>query len=121
MKNKENVSCVVDEVAAIAERAFAEGLASSIMAGFPVAGIIAIFKGIKGLKLANKARDLANEHGIFAGGKNIAARVLAISGIASGAYATLVYLFFALMYVAWIAIYLLCILGILFVGFLTGI
>ena len=54
MENKENVSCVADEVAAIAERAFAEGLASSIMAGFPVAGIIAIFKGIKGLKLATR-------------------------------------------------------------------
>ena len=119
MENKENVSCVADAVAAIAERAFAEGLASSIMAGFPVASIIAIFKGIKGLKLANKARDLANEHGIFAGGKNIAARVLAISGIASGAYATLVYLFFALMYVAWIAIYLFVVLMIILAGMAT--
>ncbi|MBR5601444.1 MAG: hypothetical protein IKW24_02335, partial [Clostridia bacterium] len=79
------------------------------------------FQGHQGLEAGNKARDLANEHGIFADGKNIAARVLAISGIASGAYATMIYLMFALIHVAWIAIYLLCILGILFVGFLTGI
>ena len=119
MENKDNVQDVAARVAELAEQAFSNGLASTIMAGFPVAGIIAIFKGIKSLKLANAARKLAAEHGLQAGAKNIVARALAIHGIAGAAYATMIYLMFALMYVAWIAIYLLCILGILFVGFLT--
>ena len=72
------------------------------------------------LKLANSAGKLAAEHGLQAGAKNIVARALAINGIVSGAYCTLIYLTFALIYVAYFAIYLLVILGILFIGFLTG-
>lgn len=121
MENKENVQDVASRVAGLAEQAFSTALASTIMAGFPVASIIAIFKGVKGLKLANAARDLAQENGLKTGAKNIVARALAINGIARGAYATMIYLMFALIQVAWIAIYLLCILGILFAGFLAGI
>ena len=120
MENKGIVQDVSSRVSVLVEQAFSKSLASTIMAGFPVASIIAIFTGIKGLKLANAAGKLAAEHGLQAGAKNIVARALAINGIASGAYCTLIYLTFALIYVAYFAIYLLVILGILFIGFLTG-
>lgn len=114
MENRENVQNAAEQVAKMADQAFSTALASAIMAGFPVASIIAIFKGVKGLKLANAARDLAEENGMFAGGKNIAARVLAINGIASGAYATLIYAIFAAFYVVWIAAaFLVIVLGVL--------
>lgn len=116
MENKENVSYVATEVAALVEQAFSKSLASTIMAGFPVASIIAIFTGIKGLKLANAARDLANEYGLKAGGKNIAARALAINGIASGAYATLIYLMMALWCLMYGFMIFLMILGVLITG-----
>lgn len=73
------------------ESAFSKSLAATIMAWFPICSIIAIFFGSAGLKLADRANEMASYYGCSAGGKNIAAKVLGRIGQISGIAMTVFY------------------------------
>lgn len=60
----------------LTENAFSNGLASVIMAEFPVASIFAIFKGHKAQKLAREAEELGARYGIGGGGKATAGKIM---------------------------------------------
>lgn len=72
------------EVEARIDAAFGKSLAATIMAGFPVASIIAIFFGNTGLNMVDEAKRLAAQRGAKPGGKNIAATVLGKIGKIAG-------------------------------------
>lgn len=82
----------------LVESAFSTGLAATIMAQFPVASIIAIFKGRQAGKLVADAENLAAQYGTKAGGKKIAAKVLSKVGFISGIYYTALWAWFATFY-----------------------
>lgn len=103
----------VPQLKELTEKAFSNGLAAVIMAEFPVASIFAIFKGHKAQKLAREAEDLAQSYGRFAGGKNVAAKVMGIVGKISGIVNTALYAFLTL-YIACYSV----IMALLFMGFL---
>lgn len=110
MQNDYEKDLAAHEVATLVEKGFGKALAAAIMSGFPITSIIAIFMGSHALKAVNRARALARQQGISAGGKCIAARALSIYGIAWGAYMTLIYAMIA----SWIVLYVV-VLGIYFV------
>ena len=64
------------EVDALVDSAFGKTLAATIMCGFPIASIIAIFMGSTGLGLVEQAKALAAQRGVKPSGKNVAANVL---------------------------------------------
>ena len=72
------------EVKELADSAFGKCLASTIISGLPVSSIIAIILGASGLKAANKATEIAVANKMFAGGKNIAAKILGKIGLITG-------------------------------------
>ncbi len=82
----------------LVESAFSTGLAATIMAQFPVASIIAIFKGRQAGKLVTDAENLAAQYGTKAGGKKIAAKVLSKVGFISGIYYTALWAWLATFY-----------------------
>lgn len=80
----------------LAGNAFGKGLAAVIMADFPVASIIAIFTGLKGLRYAKNASALAESQGVQVGGKGIAGRILSTIGLIMGCAMTAFWAFYAL-------------------------
>ena len=76
------------EVDEVVSGAFSKGLASVIMAWFPVASILAIVFGIISKRRVNQADALSAKYGISAGGRNIAAKVMSIIGIIAGSVMT---------------------------------
>lgn len=67
-----------------ADAAFSKALAAAIMCEFPIASIIAIIFGSKGLHFAEAAKRLAAEQGIEPGGKVTAAVILGKIGKIAG-------------------------------------
>ena len=72
------------KVQELVDGAFGKGLASTIMAWFPITSIIAIFLAAASKKASKEALRLATALGIEAGGKNIAAKILNTVGLISG-------------------------------------
>ncbi len=95
------VPSVDQMVAEMSNSAFNKALASAIMSNFPIASIIAIVQGNQALNQVKRIKELAEPYGIFAGGKYIAARVLALVGKFSGIAMTI----FWALYLFWIIIY----------------
>ena len=97
------VPSVDQMVAEMSKQAFNKALASAIMSNFPIASIIAIVQGNQALNQVKRIKELAEPYGIFAGGKYIAARVLALIGKFSGIAMTIfwaLYLFLIIIYAA---------------------
>ena len=97
------VPSVDQMVAEMSNSAFNKALASAIMSNFPIASIIAIVQGNQALNQLKRIKELAEPYGIFAGGKYIAARVLALVGKFSGIAMTIfwaLYLFWIILYAA---------------------
>lgn len=69
--------------------AFTKSLASVIMCEFPVASIIAIVMGSKGLEFVEAAKTLAAQRGVKPSGKNIAANILGKIGKIAGIVMTI--------------------------------
>lgn len=86
-----NVSPTKAALDAMVNEAFSKGLTAAICAWFPVASIIAIAKGSKGLKKLAEAKNLAEQSGVSLSGKNIAARVLGMVGKIGGIVMTAFY------------------------------
>ena len=86
------------QLASYADAAFPKCLASVIMAEFPVASIIAIIMGAKGLGIVDQAYQLAIRNGVSAGGKNIASKVLGKIGKILGIVMTIFWAFFFFIY-----------------------
>lgn len=84
---KKNIQKEIDR---LADAAFGKCLASCIMAWFPIASIIAIVQGSRGLKLERRCDELCDEYGCFSG-KRIAARICGIIGKAGGITMTVAY------------------------------
>lgn len=74
--------------------AFGKGLASAILAGFPIASIIAIIMGSKAKKQVQEADRLAAQHGTKAPGKRTAAKILGNVGFGLGIGLTVFYTIF---------------------------
>ena len=72
------------KVQELVDSAFGKGLASTIMAWFPIASIIAIFIAAASKRASKEAVRLATALGIEVGGKNIAAKILNTIGLISG-------------------------------------
>ena len=106
----------IPQLKALTDEAFSTGLASVIMAGFPVASIIAIFKGRKAQTLAKEAEDMASAYGFSAGGKNVAAKVMGIVGKIDGIVCTAFYGAMTLMFV----VRVLFMLAVLLIGILSN-
>ncbi|MBE5939891.1 MAG: hypothetical protein E7266_05780 [Lachnospiraceae bacterium] len=91
------------------DAAFSKALAAAIMSNFPIASIIAIFTGIKSLKIIEEADAYAAENGLKAGGKRIAAKILGMVGKIQGIVMTAIYgallLFYLFFIVFFIGIY----------------
>lgn len=85
-------SCPAAE--ACASDAFGKGLAATIMAWFPVASIIAIAMGGKGLGLLEQAEAIAAQYGVSVGGKAIAAKILSKIGKIGGIAMTIFWGFY---------------------------
>lgn len=97
------VPSVDQMVAEMSNSAFNKALASAIMSNFPITSIIAIVMGSQALGQVKRIKELAEPYGIFAGGKYIAARVLALIGKFSGIFMTVfwaLYFFLIIIYVA---------------------
>lgn len=85
------VPSVDQMVEELSNKAFKKGLLSAIFSLWPILSIVAIVLGCQSLKLVKKAKELAEPYGIFAGGKYIAARVLALVGKFTGILMTVVW------------------------------
>ena len=85
----------------LAGQAFSKGLASVILSQFPIASIIGLILGSKGVKSANMARDLANAQGVKGGGKYMVGRILSTIG----KFMSLFYTIFWALYGAFFALY----------------
>lgn len=79
------------EVESCTGSAFGKCLAAAIMAWFPICSIIAIILGSGGLKLVDRANELAAYYGVSAGGKNVAAKILGMVGKIAGIVMTAFY------------------------------
>lgn len=101
-----NVDPVAQEVAELTGKSFSQGLAATIMAQFPITCYIAIFMGIAGMKKAKRAKALAAENGINAGGKSTAGKILSIVGLAYGAYMSAVWTFVGIFYAIYFLIFM---------------
>jgi len=84
-------------VDALVDSAFGKSLAATIMCGFPIASIIAIFFGVAGLNLVEQAKALAAQRGVKPSGKNIAATVLGKIGKIVGIVMTAFWGFYLLL------------------------
>lgn len=92
------------QVEACVDSAFSKSLAATIMAWFPFCSIVGIILGCVGSTLVKKANDLAAIYGISAGGKNVAAKVLAMVGKIAGIAMTAFWAFYLLYFVLWMAL-----------------
>ena len=82
---------------AYVEEAFGKSLAATIMCSFPVASIIAIVFGSKGLELVEKAKMSAATSGAKLSGKSIAATILGKIGKIAGIVMTVFWGLYLLM------------------------
>ena len=90
-------------LALIVDNAFAKGLASVIMAQFPIASLISIFLARNASSLVAEAEKIAADTGLNAGGKNTAAKVMGIVGFWIGIgycafWALFFFLYFGMMF-----------------------
>ena len=76
------------EFDALVEKAFSTGLAAAIMSEFPVASILAIFKGKKGKKLVAEIDSITEQTGQSAGVKRLLAKIFSIYGFINGIVCT---------------------------------
>ena len=79
---------LIDTVESLASSAFGKGLAGTIIAHVPIASIVSIFLSASALSKSKKASEIGNQYGFKAPGKNIAARVLSIIGLAQSIFFT---------------------------------
>ncbi len=86
------------KVQELVDSAFGKGLASTIMAWFPVTSIIAIFIAAASKRASKEAVRLATALGIEVGGKNIAAKVLNTVGLALSIFWTAFWGFYFLLF-----------------------
>ena len=80
------------------ELAFSTGLAAAIMSEFPVASILAIFKGKKGKKLVAEIDSITEKTGQSAGAKRMLAKIFSIVGFINGIVCTAMYAFLAVYF-----------------------
>lgn len=88
------------KVQELVDSAFGKGLASTIMAWFPVTSIIGIILAAGSKKASKEAVNLATNLGIEVGGKNIAAKVLNIVGMIGSIFFTAFYGVYFLIIIA---------------------
>ncbi len=97
-QNAQNIH--LPELEATVGSAFGKSLAAVIMSEFPILSIIAIILGSLGLKGSRRADYIAAQHGIRAGGKNVAAKVLGRIGLILGIVMTVIWSYYFLMIIA---------------------
>ncbi len=90
-----------------AGQAFSKGLASVILSQFPIASIIGLVMGSKGLKSANMARDLANAQGVKGGGKYMVGRILSTVGKFTSLFYTVFWALYGVFMVLYVALIIL--------------
>ena len=91
----------------LAGEAFSKGLASVILSQFPIASIIGLVMGSKGLKSANMARDLANAQGVKGGGKYMVGRILSTVGKFMSLFYTIFWALYGVLMVLYVALIIL--------------
>lgn len=80
------------------ENAFSTGLAAAIMSEFPVASIMAIFRGQKGKKLVAEIDAITEQTGKSGGAKRLLAKIFSIYGFINGIVCTALYAFLGLYF-----------------------
>ena len=80
------------------ENAFSTGLAAAIMSEFPVASIMAIFRGHKGKKLVAEIDAITEQTGKSGGAKRLLAKIFSIYGFINGIVCTALYAFLGLYF-----------------------
>lgn len=73
------------------ENAFSTGLGAAIMSEFPVASIMAIFRGQKGKKLVAEIDAITEQTGKSGGAKRLLAKIFSIYGFINGIVCTALY------------------------------
>ncbi len=95
---------VMSQIQSLANSAFGKGLASVIMAEFPILCFIAIFLGGSAASRAKSASALALQNGVSAGGKCVAAKILGTIGMILG-------IIMSLFWVLYIIIIIIAVIG----------
>lgn len=80
------------------ENAFSTGLAAAIMSEFPVASIMAIFRGQKGKKLVAEIDAITEQTGKSGGAKRLLAKIFSIYGFINGIVCTALYAFLGIYF-----------------------
>lgn len=88
------------QIDVLAGSGFGKALAAVIMAWFPITSIISIILGAIGLKAVNKARALAENCGVSAGGKTVAGKIMGLIGLIGGIFMTAIYLLYFIIVAA---------------------
>lgn len=78
--------------------AFSTGLAAAIMSEFPVASIMAIFRGQKGKKLVAEIDAITEQTGKSGGAKRLLAKIFSIYGFINGIVCTALYAFLGIYF-----------------------
>ena len=102
------------------DEAFSTGLASAIMSQFPVACIIAIFKGRKGKKMVSEIDAITEKTGYAGGAKRILAKIFSIYGFISGIVNTATYAFLATYFTVYAIVYFLVLVFMIIAALLGG-
>ena len=85
------VPSVDQMVAEMSNSAFIKAVLAAIFCAWPITSIVGIVLGSQALNQVNRIKELAEPYGIFAGGKYIAARVLALVGKFTGIAMTVIW------------------------------
>ena len=80
------------------ENAFSTGLGAAIMSEFPVASIMAIFRGQKGKKLVAEIDAITEQTGKSGGAKRLLAKIFSIYGFINGIVCTALYAFLGIYF-----------------------
>ena len=86
------------------ELAFSTGLAAAIMSEFPIASIMAIFKGNKGKKMVAEIEQITAQTGKSGGTKRLLAKIFSIFGFINGIVCTAMYAFLCVYFTIYFAI-----------------
>ena len=96
----QNPGAVMAQIESLVKSAFGKGLASVIMAEFPILSIVSIFMGGTAVRQSEDASAMALRNGVSAGGKCVAAKVLGKIGKILGIVMTCVWAFYIVYFIA---------------------
>ena len=93
------------EIAKKADSAFTKALIATIICELPIGSIIAIFLSIASRIPLREAQRLAELHGVSAGGKAVAAKILGIISLILSIVSTVIYALYSIYIVLYIFIF----------------